>query len=344
MRIKTEQLPATLEKRGLAPIYCISGDEPLQLLESVDTIRRYASSHGVEERIILTVEKDFNWHNLFAAGANLSLFASRRLIELRLDEHKPGREGGAALTEYAAAPPPDNILLLTMARLDKQAQKSVWFKSLEAGGVIIQVWPVEPAQLPGWIMHRIRQYGKTMQREAATLIAQKVEGNLLAARQELEKLCLLVDAPEITLEHVMSAVNDSARYDVFSLIETACLGNGEHTARMLRGLQSEGVEPISIFGALLWELRRMCVMACALESGVPREQVFSEHRIWPQRQTALGKLLQRLPVRRLTPLLGTAYQLDRRLKGAVRGNPWELLEQLLFRLAGIRLASGTVNG
>lgn len=207
----------------------------------------------------------------------------------------------------------------------------------------MQIWPVEAAQLPAWIMQRSRQYGKTMQREAAGLIAQKVEGNLLAARQELEKLCLLVDATEITLEQVMSAVNDSARYDVFALIETACLGNAEHTARMLRGLKSEGVEPISIFGALLWELRRMYSMASAMEGGMPREQIFTEHRVWPQRQAALGKLLQRMPARGLTPLLGAAYQLDQRLKGAVRGNPWELLEDLLFRLAGIRLQSSAVN-
>ena len=343
MRIKSEQLPATLEKRGLAPIYCISGDEPLQLLESVDTIRLYAKDHGVEERIVLNVDKEFDWHSLFAAGANLSLFASRRLIELRMDAHKPGREGGAALAEYAAAPPPDNILLLTTAKLDKQTQNSKWYKSLESSGIVMQIWPVEPAQLPAWIMQRIRPFGKTMQLEAATLIAQKVEGNLLAARQELEKLCLLVNEPEITLEHVMSAVNDSTRYNVFALIETACLGNSEHTARMLRGLQSEGVEPISIFGALLWELRRMCSMACALESGVAREQIFIEHHVWQQRQTALSKLLQRLPVRRLIPLLGTAYQLDQRLKGAVRGNPWELLENLLFQLAGVRLQSSAVN-
>ena len=204
----------------------------------------------------------------------------------------------------------------------------------------MQIWPVEPAQLPGWILQRARQYGKTMQREAAALIAQKVEGNLLAARQELEKLCLLAADQEITLEHVMNAVSDSARYDVFAMIETACLGNIEQSARMLRGLRSEGVEPISILGALLWELRRICSMACALESGIPQERIFTEHRVW-QRQAALGKLLKRLPARQLSPLLGTAYRIEQHLKGARRGNPWESLENLLCRLAGIRLHAAT---
>ena len=337
MRLKIEQLAANLEKRGLAPIYCLSGDEPLQMIEAADLIRSYARSHGVEERNVLTVDKSFDWRSLQETGANLSLFSSRRLIELKLGEHKPGREGGATLADYAAAPPPDDILLLTCARLDKQAQQTVWFRKLEASGIVVQIWPVEPAQLPGWIVQRARLLGKTLHREAAALIAQKVEGNLLAARQELEKLCLLVDASEINLQHVMNAVNDSARYDVFDLIATACMGDIEHTARMLRGLQSEGVEPLGIFGALIWELRRTCSMAWALRTGLSLDQVFSEYRIWQQRQTALGKLLKRLPARELMPLLGAAYRIDRQLKGASPGNPWEVLEDLLFRLAGVHL-------
>ena len=334
MRIKVDQLPANLDKRGLAPIYCISGDEPLQMLEAVDQIRTFARQDGVEERIVLNVERGFDWNSLAEAGANLSLFSSRRLIELRLGTHKPGREGGAVLKNYAADPPADNILLITSGKLDRQTQNSVWYKSLDGAGISIPIWPVEAAALPGWIVQRARQYGKTIQREAAALIAQKVEGNLLAARQELEKLCLLVSTPEVSMQQVMSAVNDSARYDIFALIETACQGNGEHTARMLRGLQSEGIEPISIFGALMWELRRICAMANAIEAGVPKEKVFTEYRVWQQRKAALSKLLQRLPARQLTGLLGTTYTIDRSIKGALRRDPWELLENLMLQLAG----------
>ena len=334
MRLKLDQLAASLDKRGLAPIYCISGDEPLQMLEAVDLIRNFARENGVEERTVLNVERGFDWNSLAETGANLSLFSSRRLIELRLGTHKPGRDGGAALSKYAAATPADNILLITTGKLDRKTQNSAWYKSLDGAGISIQVWPVEAAALPGWIVQRARQNGKKIQREAAALIAQKVEGNLLAARQELEKLCLLVSTPEISMEQVMSAVNDSARYDTFAMIETACQGNSEHTTRMLRGLRSEGVEPINIFGALMWELRRICAIANAIEAGAPKEKVFTEYRVWQQRKAALSRLLKRLPARQLTGLLGTAYMLDRSIKGALRSDPWELLEDLMLRLAG----------
>lgn len=334
MRVKADQLSTSLDSRGLAPVYCISGDEPLQMLEAADLIRQFAMNNGVEERTVLNVERGFDWNSLAEAGANLSLFASRRLIELRLGTHKPGREGGAALVNYCSAAPAENVLLITAGKLDKRTQTSVWYKSLDSAGITVQIWPVEAAALPGWIVQRARQYGKSIQREAAALIAQKVEGNLLAARQELEKLCLLIEAPELSVAHVMSAVNDSARYDIFALIETACLGNTEHAARMLRGLKSEGVEPIGIFGALMWELRRICAMADAIESGTARERVFSEYRVWQQRKPAITKLLNRLPARQLTGQLGTAYMIDRSIKGAVRRDPWELLEDLMLRLAG----------
>lgn len=341
MRIKVDQLSSSLEKRGLAPVYCISGDEPLQLLEAVDLIRRFARDTGVDERTVLNVERGFDWHSLDEAGANLSLFSSRRLIELRLGTHKPGREGGAALARYASAPPADNILLITTGKLDRQTQKSVWYRSLDEAGVTLQIWPVAAANLPGWIAQRARQYGKNIQREAADLVAQRVEGNLLAARQELEKLCLLVETPEITVAHVMSAVNDSTRYDIFTLIETACLGNIEHTTRMLRGLQGEGTEPISIFAALMWELRRICAMANAIAAGVPKEKVFTEYRVWQQRKPAINKLLKRLPARQMTALLSSTYRIDQSLKGALRADPWGLLEDLLLQLAGARLPATT---
>lgn len=337
MRLRADQLAGNLNDRGLVPVYCISGDEPLQMQESTDLIRTAARDNGIEDREVLTVERGFDWNNLLAADASMSLFSSRKLIELRLGTQKPGREGGAALVEYASSPNTDNVLLITAAKIEKQAQQTKWYKGLDKAGIVVQVWPVKPADLPGWMVNRSRQFGKNIQQEAAGLIAQKVEGNLLAARQELEKLCLLVDEPEITVQHVMSAVNDSARYDIFGLIETVCLGKTEYALRMLRGLRSEGVEPISLFGALMWELRRICSMACAIESGTSKEKVFAEYRIWQQRKPAINKLLNRFDARRLAELLGNTHTIDRALKGAVRRDPWELLERFMLNLAGISL-------
>ena len=336
MRIRADQLASSLQTKGLAAIYCISGDEPLQLLESADMIRQFALNNGVEERTVLNVEKGFDWNSLQQTGASLSLFSSRRLIELRLGTQKPGKEGGAALAAYAASPGADNILLISSAKIDKQGQQTRWYKSIEAAGVTIQIWPIEASNLNSWIVTRAREYGKSIQRDAAELIAQKVEGNLLAARQELQKLCLLTNADEITIEDVMSAVNDSARYDVFAMIESACLGNAEHSCRMLRGLKAEGLEPVGIFGAMMWEIRRFCSIAQAIDSGIPRDRVYSEFRVWQQKKAAVSKLTDRLGPDELVLVLRKAHTIDNALKGALRINPWELLEDLILQLAGIR--------
>lgn len=339
MRLKADLLSNHLKQHGLAPVICISGDEPLQMLESADQIRSYARENGFDERLLLNVDRGFDWNQLRDAVSSMSLFSSKRLIELRLGGQKPGREGGGALTDFVSSPVADNVLLITMARIDKQGQQSKWYKALDKAGITIQIWPVEPARLPAWIINRGRQLGKRISPDAAGLIADRVEGNLLAARQELEKLCLLVDAPEIGAEEVMDAVSDSARFDVFSMIELALAGKTERILRMIRGLRNEGVEPMSIFGAMMWEYRRLCSMAYEIKAGTPREKVFSQYRVWPQRKPATNALLNRMNLQALGDLLRQAAVLDRALKGALRVDSWELMENFLFQIAGVRLQS-----
>ena len=339
MHLKADQLANHLERRGLASVYCISGDEQLQLLECADQIRACARASGFEERLLFNVDRGFDWNQLGDAGASLSLFSSKRLLELRLGDQKPGREGGAALIEYLGDPVPDNVLLITMARIDRQGQQSKWYKALDKAGVTIQVWPVEAARLPAWISNRVRLLGKRINQDAAGLIADRMEGNLLALMQELEKLCLSVNGPEIGVTDVMDAVADSARFDVFSMIDLALAGKTERILRMIRGLRNEGVEPISIFGALMWEIRRLCSMACEIRTGVARDKVFTQYRIWPQRRPAINALLERTDSNMLGDLLRQATVLDRALKGADRADPWELMENFLFRIAGVRLQS-----
>jgi DNA polymerase-3 subunit delta len=339
MRLQPEQLEKHLNSKGLSPVYCISGDEPLQMLEAADQIRSFARKQGFEERVVFNVDKVFDWGQLRQAGANLSLFSSKRLIELRMGNHKPGREGGAALADYTASADPDNILLITAGKLDKQAQQTRWYKALDAAGLTLQVWPVEPDKLPGWIIKRSRLNGKRISQDAANLIALRVEGNLLAARQELEKLSLVIDKPEIEIQDVMQAVSDSSRYEVFSMIEYAMQGKPGRTLRMLRGLQQEGIEIMAIFGALMWELRSLCSMACDLDSGMSREQVFARHRVWPQRKQATGALLNRMNKNQLHSLLRQSVTLDKVMKGAIKDNPWTLLENFMLRMAGAGLQS-----
>lgn len=339
MKLKVEQLSNHLKQHGLAPVICISGDEPLQTLECADQIRLFARADGYDERLLLNVDRGFDWNQLRDAASSMSLFSSKRLIELRMGGQKPGREGGSALIDFVSSQVPDTVLLITMARIDKQGQQTKWYKALEKAGVTIQIWPVEAARLPAWIINRGRFMGKRISPEAAGLIADRVEGNLLAARQELEKLCLLADTPEIDVKEVMNAVTDSTRFDVFSMIELALAGKTERILRMIRGLRNEGVEPMSIFGPMMWEFRRLCSMAHEIKAGTAREKVFAQYRVWPQRKPAVNALLNRMDLQALGALLRQATVLDRALKGALRAEPWELLENFLFRIAGVRLQS-----
>ncbi len=339
MRLRPDQLSAHLQKHGLAPVYLVSGDEPLQMLETLDLIRARAREEAAE-RSILAVEKGFDWNRLAQEGANLSLFSSKRLIELRIGSHMPGKEGAAALVEYAAqTASSENILLIQMDKLDKRTQQGRWFKALDKAGVIIQIWPVEMARLPGWITQRAGLMGKRIDREAAALIAERTEGNLLAARQELDKLCLLVTENEITLAHVQSGITDSTRHNLFDLMEHALNGNVSRVAGMLRGLRQEGVEPIGLYGAVMWEFRRLCSISAGIAGGMPEARVFAEYRIWEKRQHALRAALRRFSHRQLNSMLAEAVIIDKALKGAVKDNPWELLEKFLFQIAGVRLQS-----
>jgi DNA polymerase III subunit delta len=339
MRLNIDQLSSHLKRSDLAPVYLLTGDEPLQMMEAADQIRAHARSAGAE-RTVVSVEKGFEWNQILQESASLSLFASRRLLELRMNDQSPGKEGSEVLSVYAENPAADITLLISMDKMDKRSQQSRWFKAIDQSGVIIQIWP---SRLPDWISQRLRQSGKRIDKTAASLIAQRTEGNLLAARQEIDKLCLLTDTDEISLEQVQDSVADSTRFGVFMLIEHALLGDSARIASMLRGLRQEGIEPIGLFGAIMWELRRLCAIATQLGNGASKDKVYAEYRIWNQRQTAINKVLARCKPRQLDAMLAEAALIDRSLKGAIKRNPWELLEGLLFRLAGINLHPGTMK-
>jgi DNA polymerase-3 subunit delta len=339
MRLRADQLTDSIARKGLSSVYYISGDEPLQMLEAADLIRRLARQQGCEERSVLEVIKGFDWNQLGQTSANLSLFASRRLIELRLGSQKPGKEGASALVDYVSQTESEDVLLVTSDKIDKRTQQGRWFKALDSAGVTVQIWPVETARLPDWIGQRMQSYGKHMDRDAASLIAERVEGNLLAARQEIDKLALLVDKDTVDLKDVMEAVSDSSRFEVFDLVESCLGGNTERAARMLRGLKSEGAEPMSIFGALMWEIRRVCSMSHEIAAGASRDSVFATYRVWQQRKFATNSILQRYSDKQLQMLLHRATIVDKALKGAIRANGWDLLENFLFRIAGVRLQS-----
>ncbi|WP_127477936.1 DNA polymerase III subunit delta [Sulfurivermis fontis] len=336
MRLRPEQLPSHVEK-PLLPIYLVSGDEPLQLNEVVDALRGAARAQGYREREVLQVEAGFDWGTLAAAGSNLSLFAERKIIELRMPSGKPGDAGAKALTAYAAEPSPDNLLLISCGKLEKQQQNSKWFKALEEAGAVVQVWPVEPRALPGWVRQRLQARGLQATPEAAQLLAERVEGNLLAAAQEVEKLALLYGSGPLDAEQVRSAVADSARYDVFELADAALGGDAPRCARILEGLRGEGEEPVLTLWALVREVRALAIIAAGQAAGTGLETLLQQQRVWDKRKPLYQAALKRHNLRRWRALLRRAARLDRICKGAEPGNPWDELLQFSLLMAGVRI-------
>jgi DNA polymerase III subunit delta len=335
MKLRFEQLAGHLQK-GLQPIYLLSGDEPLQLMEASDALRRHARESGYSEREVMHVESGFDWNSLLAASSSMSLFAEQRLIELRLPTGKPGREGGAALAEYAANPPPDTLLLIISGKIERQSQNSKWYKALDSAGAIMTLWPIEPQALPGWVGQRMRSRGMQPTPEAAQLLAERVEGNMLAAAQEVEKLLLLYGESEISADQVEEGVADSARYDVFELVDTILLGDVPRTTRVMQGLRGEGVEPILVLWALLREIRAMVQMAAEMARGLGAEQAMAGQRVWEKRKPPVRAGLQRHNLNRWQLLLRRAGRIDRMIKGVEAGNPWDELLQLALLMAGVR--------
>lgn len=336
MKVKAEQLAAHLE-RQLAPIYLVSGDEPLQAGEACDAIRAQARKRGCRERLVFNVEAGFDWKALLQARDSLSLFAEQRLMELRLPTGKPGDAGAKALQEYAARPAEGDVLLVICGKLDRDAQRSKWFHALEQAGVAVQVWPPNVAQLPAWIERRMRGRGLRPDAAALALLAERVEGNLLACAQEIDKLLLLHGPGGVDGAAVAAAVVDSARYSVYDLADRALAGEGAAASRILRGLQGEGEEPTLVLWALAREVRLLVVVADEVRRGAAADQVMGRHGIWDNRKALVHAALKRHSAPGLRRLLHEAARADRVIKGAERGNAWDELLQVALGLAGVTL-------
>ena len=342
MRLRFEQLASHLERK-LAPVYLLAGDEPLQVTEAADAIRGRARQQGFSERVVMEVEPGFDWSRLAQEAASPSLFADRRLLDLRLPTGRPGREGGQALAEYAKNPPPDSLLLITAGRLDGSARNSRWFKSLDQAGAIMQAWAPSAADLPGWIARRMKSRGLQPSPEAAKLLAERVEGNLLAASQEIEKLVLLQGSGQVDAEAVAGAVSDSARFNIFELADAALAGDGGRCRRIVAGLRSEGSELPLVLWALARELRILAAAARTQARGGRVDKALADARAWKNRWGLYRKALQRNSAPRWQGLMRAAAELDRSLKGAspdcvIRGGrddcAWDQVLDLCLGMAG----------
>lgn len=336
MRVTSDQLNAALP-RGLASIYLISGDEPLLVGEAADAIRAAARQAGYADRQVFFIDRSFSWDGLQNASQSLSLFAERRLFELRMPTGKPDK-GAGQLLKLAESPPPDVVCLIITDQLDKKTGDSPWVRAVEKHGVWVQIRPVESAALPGWLRARAKALRVEIEPAAAQLIVDRVEGNLLAAKQELEKLSLLADGRAITRELVLRSVGDSARYDVFQLAAAAAAGEASRAMHVLLGLKSEGVEPTLILWALLRELR-------GLWQARERERLRSGARGsgWNLAAQPSAKALARLSKLQLAPMLIQASQADRVVKGMTAGDAWSIITGLTGALSGA-LPAGSESG
>ena len=332
-QLRVEQLAGQLQQ-SLAPVYFVHGDETLLVNECADAVRAAARERGYSDRQVFTVEAGFDWNSLLAASDSLSLFAERRLLELRLPNGKPGKEGTQILRDYAERPPEDTVLLITSAKLEPAARRSKWVLALEHAGVSIPVWPVEIGQLPAWIDRRMRARGLRASREALALIAGRVEGNLLAAAQEIEKLYLLHGAGELDVDTVSQLVADSARYDVFALVDAALAGQVTHAQRILAGLRGEGVDPVLVLWALSREIRSLTLMARQMHS-TGLAQTLAANKVWDKRKPLITAALERIRGRQWWQLLQRCARLDRVIKGRAAGSAWDELLQLTLSLAGL---------
>ncbi len=321
--------------KSVVPVYIVSGDEPLLVQESCDTIRAHLKSMGYTERELFHIDSAFDWEQVLFSANSMSLFAEQKLLELRLPGGKPGDKGARALQAYIQNPQEGTTMLLVLPKLDAGSQRSKWFKSLDSAGIFVQVWPIDIKQLPRWINDRFKIAGLRASREAVFALTDRIEGNLLAAVQEIERLRLIAPGDQVDLDLIIEGVSDSARYDVFGLIDAAVGQEPARSAKMIQGLRAESNDILFVCAMLARELRNLISMAQAVVNGQRIDSVLQSNRVWAKRKTAVGKCLQKRTTSDLEGCLRRLGKIDRQVKGIAKGDPWDELESLILSLAGV---------
>lgn len=333
MNLRPDQLPAHLEK-PLAPLYLLHGNEPLLVLEAADCVRAAARAQGFSERETLVAGQGFRWNELAAAAGNFSLFGAAKLIDLRIPNGKPGRDGGEALQRHARSGATGVVTLITLPEADWATRKATWFTTLAEAGVAVELNAPQREHLPEWIAGRLALQKQSAEPEALRFIADHVEGNLLAAHQEILKLGLLHDERRLTLDDVREAVLNVARYDIDKLRQALLEGDATRCARLLEGLQGEGSAPPLVLWALANEIRTLATLSAGVAAGQPLAALMKSERIFDdRRRQAIQRALPRLSESSLRAALLHAARIDRLIKGLAPGDVWDEFLQLALRVA-----------
>ncbi len=332
MKIRANQLSSHL-KNSLAPCYLVTGDEHLLVAEALDDIRKAARAAGFGNRELHVAATGFDWNQLTASTGNMSLFAEQRIVELRLPTGKPGRTGGQAIVDLVGQAGPELLFIVTAPKLDRGAAASKWAKAIESAGVAVQIWPIGLRELPGWIANRMRQAGLQPDRDAVALIADRVEGNLLAAGQEIEKLRLLLGEGKVTAADVNEAVANSSRYDVYKLTDAALAGDAPRAVRILGGLKAEGVQPVIVMWALTRELRTLATLDDAVRQGTDLGNAMQAARVWNNRQGLMRSCISRHQHGDFHRMLKASGRADAAAKGQRYGDPWQMAADIVVGMA-----------
>jgi DNA polymerase-3 subunit delta len=340
VKIGSEQLARRLDQ-GIAPLYAVYGEEPLVALEAADTIRAAARRAGFDTREVHHVDARFDWSRLEAGLGNFSLFGDRRLIELHVASIRLGRGGAERLAAFCAAPREDTVTLALLPELDWRDLKSDWFSTLERAAVMVAAEPVPLDRLPGWIAQRLAAQGQQAGAQTLEYIAARVEGNLLAARQEIDKLALLAPPGGLSLDDVRAALSDVARFDLDQLAPVLLAGDAPRALRILTGLAASGEEAPRVLWTLRQELRALLTLAAGRDAGRDAKETFRSLRIWDARQSGYRRALARLSRDTLVALFGEAARADRAIKGLSRDDPWQALTRLALGIAGAQTVPST---
>ncbi|OGT32079.1 MAG: DNA polymerase III subunit delta [Gammaproteobacteria bacterium RIFCSPHIGHO2_12_FULL_35_23] len=335
MEIRAEQLSQSLKK--LAPLYLVSGDEVLLVQEACDQIRKAAKEIGYQEREIFTITNQFKWQDFFESIANFSLFGDKKIIELRFDQ-KPNRTATEALTRYCEQTSEQTFVLIITPKLEAATKKSGWYKTLVQTGHCLAIWPINKEHLPTWLATRFKASSLQVEPAVIQLICERVEGNLLAAQQEIEKLTLQYGSGPISAEQILQNTSDNYRYDVFALVDSCLQGSIDSINKILISLKEEGIEAILVLWALVRELRNAIKIIEALNSGQNLDVSLQKAGIWDKQKPLWRKFLNRCKsLKDLYSAIQLAATIDQQIKGIQKGNPWETLLVLCLNFAGKRV-------